>query len=45
MSEVIFNCGGILNTIQCNQNDLIKDICQNYANKTKKKFIRSYFFI
>ena len=32
-ANVIFTLDGVELTIQCTQNDIMKDICQNYANK------------
>ena len=31
--NIIFTLDGVELTIQCTQNDIMKDICQNYANK------------
>ena len=35
-ANVIFTLDGVDMTIQCTQNDVMKDICQKYANKVKR---------
>ena len=37
MAEVIFNYEGINTTIQCNINDKMNDIINNFLNKIKEK--------
>ena len=34
--NVIFTLDGVNLSIQCNENDVMKDICQKYANKVKR---------
>ena len=35
-TKVIFTLDGIPLSIQCNENDIMKDICQKYANKIQR---------
>ena len=42
--NVIFTLDGIPLSIQCNENDIMKDICQKYANKINKN-INSLVFL
>ena len=34
--NVVFTLDGVPLSIQCNENDVMKDICQKYANKIQK---------
>ena len=43
-AKIIFNLEGIKITIQCSQEDKIKDICQKYATKIDSN-IKSLFFL
>ena len=43
-ANTIFTLDGISLTIQCTQNDIMKDICQKYANKIKRN-INSLVFL
>ena len=43
-ANTIFILEGVSLTIQCNENDIMKDICQKYANKIKKN-INSLVFL
>ena len=42
--KVIFTLDGIDLSIQCNENDIMKDICQKYVNKIKRN-INTLVFI
>ena len=42
--KVIFTLDGIDLSIQCNENDIMKDICQKYVNKIKRN-INTLIFI
>ena len=35
-ANVIFTLDGVPISIQCNENDVMKDICQKYANKIQR---------
>ena len=43
-ANVIFRLNGVNLTIQCTENDVMKDICQKYANKIKRN-INSLVFL
>ena len=43
-ANVIFTLDGVPLSIQCNENDVMKDICQKYANKIQKN-INSLVFL
>ena len=43
-ANVIFTLDGVPISIQCNENDVMKDICQKYANKIQKN-INSLVFL
>ena len=43
-ANVVFTLDGIPLSIQCNENDIMKDICQKYANKIKRN-INSLVFL
>ena len=43
-ANVIFTLDGLSLSIQCNENDVMKDICQKYANKIKRN-INSLVFL
>ena len=43
-ANVIFTLDGIPLTIQCTENDIMKDICHKYANKIKSN-INSLVFL
>ena len=36
MAEIDFNFGGVKTIMECNLNDLLKDICKNYSMKINK---------
>ena len=42
--NVIFTLDGVPLSIQCNENDAMKDICQKYANKINRN-INSLVFL
>ena len=44
MSEINFLYQSTETVIQCRKDDLIKDICQRFANKNKIKINDIYFF-
>ena len=43
-ANVIFTLDGVPISIQCNENDVMRDICQKYANKIQKN-INSLVFL
>ena len=43
--NVIFTLDGITLSIQCTENDIMKDICQKYANKIQKTINSLYFYM
>ena len=45
MSKVIFTFEGIDSIIQCTKKELMKDICQKFANKIKEQNMNSLIFL
>ena len=41
--KVIFTLDGVNLPIQCNKNDVMKDICQKYTNKVNKNINKHVF--